>query len=366
MTLYRATVMDTPRNPFVEADALNADSDVAIMVRDGVITARGPYAELITDADQEEVVDLRGGVLLPGMVDTHVHYPQIRALAGLGMPLLDWLEKCALPEEARLAEDAYAHVITGEFLTALASAGTTTALVFGAHFASAMDVLFEAADRSGLRITAGQVVSDRILRPDLLTRPAIALSEGRELIERWHGRGRLRYAVTPRFSLSTTDAMLDSCAELMQAADGLWFTSHLNENLAEVAEVRQLFPGAGSYLDSYDQHGLVTERSVFAHNVHADRCRTRPAGVDRRLGLALPDEQLRPGQRAVPAAAARRAWGPGGDGLRCRRRHRLLDAQGGPAGLFHAATARRRRPPADPGASALPLHAVRGPGTRAG
>ena len=269
MTLYRATVMDTPRNPFVEADALSADSDVAIVVRDGVITARGPFAELVTDADQEEVVDLRGGVLLPGMVDTHVHYPQIRALAGLGMPLLDWLEKCALPEEARLAEDAYAHVIAGEFLTALASAGTTTALVFGAHFASAMDVLFEAADRSGLRITAGQVVSDRILRPDLLTRPAIALSEGRALIERWHGRGRLRYAVTPRFSLSTTDAMLDSCAELMQVADGLWFTSHLNENLAEVAEVRQLFPAAGSYLDSYDQHGLVTERSVFAHNVHA-------------------------------------------------------------------------------------------------
>ena len=269
MTLYRATVMDTPRNPFVEADALTAESDVAIMVRDGVITARGPFAELITGADQEEVVDLRGGVLLPGMVDTHVHYPQIRALAGLGMPLLDWLEKCALPEEARLAEDAYAQVITGEFLTALASAGTTTALVFGAHFASAMDVLFEAAERSGLRITAGQVVSDRILRPDLLTRPAIALSEGRALIERWHGRGRLRYAVTPRFSLSTTDAMLDSCAELMQAADGLWFTSHINENLAEVAEVRQLFPEAGSYLDSYDQHGLVTGRSVFAHNVHA-------------------------------------------------------------------------------------------------
>ena len=232
MTLYRATVMDTPRNPFVEADALSTDSDVAIVVRDGVITARGAFAELGTDADHEEVVDLRGGVLLPGMIDTHVHYPQIRALAGLGMPLLDWLEKCALPEEARLAEDAYAHVIAGEFLTALASAGTTTALVFGAHFASAMDVLFEAADHSGLRITAGQVVSDRILRPDLLTRPQIALSEGRTLIERWHGRNRLRYAVTPRFSLSTTDAMLDSCAELMQVADGLWFTSHLNENIA--------------------------------------------------------------------------------------------------------------------------------------
>ncbi len=269
MTLYRATVMDTQRNPFTESAALTTDTDAAIVVHDGVITARGAYAEVVGDHDQDEVVDLRGGVLLPGLVDTHVHFPQIRALAGLGMPLLDWLERCALPEEARLADDAYAHVVAGEFLAALTGAGTTTALVFGAHFASAMDVLFDAADASGLRITSGLVVSDRILRPDLLTTPEVALAEARGLVGRWHNKNRLRYAVTPRFSLSTTDAMLDSCAELLQSADDLYFTSHINENTAEVAEVLQLFPGSRSYLDSYDRHQLVTERSIFAHNVHA-------------------------------------------------------------------------------------------------
>jgi guanine deaminase len=269
MTLYRATVMDTPGDPFRDGDeALAVESDGGLLVRDGVIAARGTFAAVSAAHPNEQVVDLRAGVLLPGMVDTHVHYPQIRAIAGLGMPLLDWLERCALPEESRLADEAYAEAVAGEFLAGLAGAGTTTALVFGAHFATAMEVFFAAAERSGLRITAGQVVSDRGLRPDLLTTPEVALSEGRKLIERWHGQRRLRYAVTPRFSLSASESMLDACAELMQTAEGIWFTSHMNENTIEVAQVVQLFAGAEHYLDSYHAHGLVTERSVFAHNVH--------------------------------------------------------------------------------------------------
>jgi guanine deaminase len=262
MTLYRASVLDTPGDPFVDGPAaLASESDAAIVVRDGVIAARGSYVVIAPEHPDEDVVDLRGGVLLPGLIDTHVHYPQVRAIAGLGMPLLDWLEKCALPEEAKLADD---------FLASLIQAGTTTALVFGAHFATAMDIFFATAERSRLRITAGQVLSDRILRDDLLTTPDIALAEGRKLIERWHGDGRLRYAVTPRFSLSASEAMLDVSAELMGTADGIWFTSHMNENTVEVARVVELFAGAEHYLGSYYQHGLVTPRSVFAHNVHAN------------------------------------------------------------------------------------------------
>jgi guanine deaminase len=268
MTLYRATVMDTPRNPFVETDALKADSDVAIVVRDRVITARGPYTEVVAEADQEEVVDLRGGVLLPGMVDTHVHYPQIRALAGLGMPLLDWLEKCALPEEARMADAGYAREVAGDFVDGLVRAGTTTALVFGAHFAPAVDCLFEQAAASGLRVSAGLVVSDRILRPDLLTSPEQALADGLALAGRWHRKDRLRYAVTPRFSLSTTGALLESCAALLREVDGALFTSHVNENTAEVDTVRGLFPECTSYVDTYHRAGLLGRRSVLAHNVH--------------------------------------------------------------------------------------------------
>ena len=205
---------------------------------------------------------------MPGFIDTHVHFPQIRAIGGLGMPLLDWLEHCALPEESRLADRAYAREVAAEFLDGLLASGTTSALVFGSHFTAAMDELFGAAGQRGLNITSGLVLSDRILRPDLLNSPETALADSADLIGRWHDRGRLRYAVTPRFSLSASDEMLDVCAQLL--GKGVWFTSHLNENVAEIATVAGLFPGARHYLDTYRRHGLVTERSVFAHNVHPD------------------------------------------------------------------------------------------------
>ena len=275
MTLYRAAVVDTPGDPFAgePADALAADQDGGVLVRDGIIVARGPFGSLHAEYPTEPVTELSGGMLLPGFVDTHVHYPQIRAIGGLGMPLLDWLERCALPEESRLADPAYADVVAREFLDGLLSCGTTTALVFGSHFAPAVDVLFTEAEARGLNVTAGLVLSDRILREDLLCTPERALAESRDLIERWHGKSRLRYAVTPRFSLSASEEILAVCTELVQDAPGgredIWFTSHLNENLSEITAVAALFPGSDHYLGTYHQHGLVNDRSVFAHNVHA-------------------------------------------------------------------------------------------------
>jgi guanine deaminase len=269
MTLYRALLADTPGDPFVgdPADALALDEDGGLVERDGIVVARGPFAAVRAAHPDEPVIELHGGVLVPGFVDTHVHFPQIRAIGGLGMPLLEWLEKRALPEESKLGERTYAEDVAREFVDGLTAAGTTTALVFGAHFAPAMDALFGQAERSGLNITAGLVLSDRLLRQDLLRTPRSGLVDSRNLIRRWHGRGRLRYAVTPRFSLSTSDAMLDVCAQLM--GDGIWFTSHINEHPAEVDAVAGLFPDSRHYLDSYHRHGLVTRRSVFAHSVHA-------------------------------------------------------------------------------------------------
>jgi guanine deaminase len=204
--------------------------------------------------------------VLPGLVDTHVHFPQVRAIGGLGMPLLDWLEKCALPEEARLADTAYAASVAAEFVSGLVRAGTTTALVFGSHFASAVDALFTEATRVGLRVTAGLVLSDRILREDLFTTPERAYAEGLELTKRWHGQGRARYAVTPRFSLSCSEALLESAGALMAQGEDLWFTSHLNENVEEIEGVRQLF--GCDYTTTYERAGLLGPRSILAHNVH--------------------------------------------------------------------------------------------------
>jgi guanine deaminase len=268
MTLYAGTIIDVPGDPFAgdPAGAIAADDEGAVCVRDGVIAARGPLAALRAAHPGEPVVRLRGGMLVPGFVDTHVHFPQIRAIGGLGMPLLDWLDRCALPEESRLADQAYARAVAAEFVGGLIASGTTSALVFGSHFPAAMDELFAAAAGRGLAVTSGLVLSDRMLRPDLLTTPRAGLADSLSLIGRWHGRGRLRYAVTPRFSLSASGAMLAACAELL--GTGAWFTTHVNENLTEIATVAGLFPEARDYLDTYRRHGLVTGRSVFAHNVH--------------------------------------------------------------------------------------------------
>jgi guanine deaminase len=266
MTQFVGTFLDTPVDPLAGG---RLRSDGALLVVDGVIRARGAAQSLRRDHPGEEVVDLGPGLVLPGFVDTHVHFPQIRMIGALGMPLLDWLDRTALPEEARLADVPYATQVADEFLRALVNSGTTTALVFGSHFAPAVDVLFARAAASGLRVTSGLVVSDRGLRADLLTTPQRAHDEGLALARRWHGVGRARYAVIPRFSLSCTDALLDSCAALADELDEAWFTSHLNENPAEVDAVRACFDDCPDYLTSYARHGLVTGRSVFAHNVHA-------------------------------------------------------------------------------------------------
>jgi guanine deaminase len=268
VTIYRGTVLDTPESPFA-GGLLRAEVDAGIAVVDGVITDRGPFGRVRAAQPDAEVVDLTGGMVLPGLVDTHVHYPQVYVIGALGMPLLDWLERSALPEEARMADVDYAHTLAADFVDGLIRAGTTTALVFGAHYASAVDCLFERAAAAGVRVTSGLVVSDRLLREDLLTTSEQAHADGLALAGRWHHKDRLRYAVTPRFSLSTSGAMLESCAALLRDVEGAVFTSHVNENIAEVDAVRAQFPECDSYMDTYVRYGLLGRRSVLAHNVHA-------------------------------------------------------------------------------------------------
>ena len=266
--LLRAPLFHTPRNPFLEDRALVSHEDGGLLIRNGRIAASGDF-ETIRAAHPEAITtDLRGGFLLPGLIDTHVHFPQLRVLGGLGRTLLDWLDVCALPEEARMSDESYARETASAFVHALASHGTTTALVFGAHFAAATAALFEAGRASGLRIASGLVMSDRQLHPELHQTPEAAYRDCKDLIRCFHGRGRLLYAVTPRFALSASEAMLEVCQTLRQEHDGLLFQTHLNENPQEIAEVARLFPWASDYLAVYERYGLGGGGAVMAHNVH--------------------------------------------------------------------------------------------------
>jgi guanine deaminase len=266
--LLRAPLFHTPRNPFQHADGLKWEADGGLLLRGGRVAACGDYGSLCSTYPEAAISDLRGGFLLPGLIDTHTHFPQLRIMGSLGYSLLDWLEQRALPEEARMADAVYARETAGGFVRALLSHGTTTASVFGAHFPAATAALFEAAEAGGMRVVSGLVLSDRRLRPELHQTPEAAYHASTALLRCFHGRGRLLYSVTPRFALSTSAAMLEVCQTLLREHAGLRLQTHLNESRQEIAEVGRLFPRAATYLAVYDQFGLVRPGSVFAHDVH--------------------------------------------------------------------------------------------------
>jgi len=281
-TIVRANVVHTPRYPFGDEGALECYENGAVAFADGQIVATGDFAEVSAEHPDAELVDERDAFLLPGLVDMHVHWPQLGAIGAMGLELLEWLRTRTLPEEAKLADLDYARPLARDFVRGLAANGTTTALVFGSHFPDAQDAFFEAAADSGLRLASGLVVSDRDLLPELRVTPEEAHDAGLALARRWHGRGRLRYAVTPRFSISCSDELLESCGALAAELDGAVVTSHLNENRDEVEAVLDQFEDARDYLETYERHGLAGPSTVLAHSVHttdAELARMAAAGT---------------------------------------------------------------------------------------
>ncbi|NRF67048.1 guanine deaminase [Aquincola sp. S2] len=215
-------------------------------------------------------LDRRGQLLLPGFIDTHVHCPQIDVIASWGAQLLDWLETYTFPAEARHAEPEYAAAGAKLFLDALLSHGTTSAVVFPTVHRSATEALFDASTQRGMRIIAGKVLMDRHAPDNLRDDVDGSEMECRALIKDWHGRGRIAYALTPRFAATSSDAQLAMAGRLLAEHPGVYMQTHVAENPAEVRWIAELFPSSRSYLDVYASHGLLTERSVLAHGIWLD------------------------------------------------------------------------------------------------
>jgi guanine deaminase len=280
--LVRACVLHTPADPFAGDGALECHENGAVAFSDGEILATGDFTEVSAEHPDAEVIDERGAFLLPGLVDAHVHWPQLGAVGAMGLELLQWLRTRTLPEEAKLADPDFARPLARDFVRGLAANGTTSALVFGSHFPEAQDAFFEAAAESGLRIASGLVVSDRELLPSLHVTPEEAHDAALALARRWHGKGAIRYAVTPRFSVSCSDEMLAACGTVAAQLDGALVTSHVNENHEEIGVVREQFPDTGDYLETYERHGLAGGSTVLAHSVHttdAELARMAGAGT---------------------------------------------------------------------------------------
>lgn len=245
--------------------------DGLLVVEDGIVAQVGQIEQLLPELSGDTVVeDLSGKLIIPGLIDCHVHYSQLDIIASYGERLLDWLHRYAYPEEAHFADAEHARSVANFFLDELLRNGTTTALVFTTVYPQSVDAIFEAAEERGMRLIAGKVLMDRLCPDELCDDAETAYSDSKELIERWHGKGRLGYAITPRFALTSTEAQLEAAGRLAAEYPDTWVHTHLAENQEEVDQIAEQFPWSRSYLDVYDHYGLLRERSMFAHCLHLD------------------------------------------------------------------------------------------------
>jgi guanine deaminase len=235
---------------------------------DGTILWTGPRPLLPQIFRQAPVDDYEHRIVMPGLIDAHIHFPQYRMLAAPGKDLLDWLHRFAFPEESRYADQEYAVSAAEIFLDRLAQHGTTSALAFCSVHKPCADALFTAARRRNMALITGKTMMDRNAIPAVQDDPETGARQSEELYRQWHGMGRLRYAVTPRFAVTSTETQLRLSGELLKSLDGALMQTHLSESLAEIAFVKKLFPNARNYADVYDRCGLLGPRSLFAHGIH--------------------------------------------------------------------------------------------------
>jgi len=250
----------------VESSAVRFRPDHWLLIKDGRIAG----AQADAPGDGWERIDHRGRLILPGFIDTHVHMPQLEVIASYGTELLAWLNTYTFPAEMRFADPAYAQAGAAVFLDALLAHGTTSAVAFATAHKVSADALFAEAQQRGMRLITGKVLQDRHSPDGLRDDVAQAERDSVDLIQRWHGRDRLAYAVTVRFAPTSSPAQLAMAGALCASDASLYMQTHVAENRDEVAWARELFPEARSYLDVYTRAGLMHPRSVLAHGIWLD------------------------------------------------------------------------------------------------
>lgn len=209
-------------------------------------------------------------LIVPGFIDTHIHFPQTEMIGAYGEQLLEWLNTYTFPTELQFADKAYADQIAHFFVQELLKNGTTTALVFCTVHPESVDALFEAAAQHQMRLIAGKVLMDRHAPEALCDSADSGYTDSKALIEKWHGKGRNLYAITPRFAPTSSPEQLARAGQLKAEYPDVYVHTHLSENHNEIAWVKQLFPEQNGYLDVYHHYGLTGSRSVFAHCVHLE------------------------------------------------------------------------------------------------
>lgn len=267
--LLRGRVLRFVRAPEGARDsgAYEYFEDGAILVTGGRVAAVGDHAGLAGRAPE---VDHRPHLLLPGFIDAHLHFPQVQVIASWGAQLLDWLNTYTFPAETRFADPAHAARMADAFYGLLLSHGTTTGVAFCSVHPESVEAFFAGAEKRGMAMLGGKVLMDRNAPDGLRDTPQSAYDDSAALIGRWHGRGRARYAIAPRFAITSTPEQMAAAGALARAFPDCHIQTHLSENKAEIAYTAELYPGARDYLDVYETYGLLGPRSLFGHSIHLE------------------------------------------------------------------------------------------------
>lgn len=289
----RGRILSFDGDPATEgASALCYLEDGAIIVRDGIIAGVGEASQLLPGLGHMEVVDHRPHLVSAGFIDPHIHMPQTRVIASYGARLLDWLNRYTFPAEARYADPEHARKGASFFLDELLRNGTTTAVVFCTVHPISAEALLAESERRGMRMIAGKVMMDRNAPGDVTDTPDRSYEETKALFSRWHGRGRLEVAVTPRFAITSSPEQLEVAGTLMREHPGAAMQTHLAENEDEIAFAAELYPQACDYLDIYDRHRLLGERSLFGHCIHLSDREVARMAETRSVAVFCPTSNL--------------------------------------------------------------------------
>ncbi|WP_416307977.1 guanine deaminase [Neptunicella sp. SCSIO 80796] len=266
--IIRAAVLHFPRQSQTPAADIQYFAAGGLVIDDGKIVDLNDYGLMVGRYPDADVVDYRGKLLIPGLIDSHIHFPQTEMIASYGEQLLEWLENYTFPVERKFADPVYAQKIADVFLQQLLRNGTTTAMVYSSVHKEATDALFSAAQQRQMLIIGGKTCMDRHCPEWLQDSAQTAQRQSAELIEQWHGKDRLYYCLTPRFAPTSSPAQLECLGELAQQYPDVFIQTHLSESRQEIEWVKSLYPDADNYLDVYDRAGLVRSRAVFGHCIH--------------------------------------------------------------------------------------------------
>ena len=289
-----------PRTAFVH------EPDGLVICRNGMIEAVGSYGALRSELPPNaNVADYSGCLIAPGFIDTHIHYVQTGIIGAQGHQLLDWLNDYTFVAEQAFADPAVAQETARVFCDELVRQGTTTALVFCSVHAGSVDALFAEAERHNLRLIAGKVLMDRNAPAALTDTARSGYDQSKVLIDKWHGRGRCLYAVTPRYAGSSTPEQLELAGTLWREHPGTFMQTHIAEQHDEVAWVIKLFPERRDYLDIYAHYGLTGRRAVLAHGVHLDESEFERCHASGTALAHCPTSNLFLGSGLFPLRAAR-------------------------------------------------------------